>query len=178
MSKGHVVSKRVPRQEVRDPQHDLHFSLISSQNEERKEATMVRFVGSTLLFLIPSALAELEYGDRFTYDATEQRSDGFTDYGPNQWSQIECDERTPQGLDECLAYRDKWHTGQDWEIERNYCRWCPESSPGNCGRHHQSPINLERNRGLGFWENDGNRGDNSHSDAKECIDVHWMKVRK
>ena len=39
-----------------------------------------------------------------------------------------------------------------------------------------SPINLERDRGLGYWENDGNIGDNAHENAKECIDVHWMKV--
>jgi hypothetical protein len=39
-----------------------------------------------------------------------------------------------------------------------------------------SPINLERDRGLGYWENDGIAGDNANANAKECIDVHWMKV--
>lgn len=120
----------------------------------------------------------LEYGDRWNYDTTQTRNDGFVDYGPSEWGRISCDERSVEGLDACLAYRDKWHTGQDWEIEDNYCRWCPADRPGNCGRHHMSPINLERKRGLGYWDNDGNPGDGAHPEAKECIDVHWMKVRR
>lgn len=122
----------------------------------------------------------LDYGDRFNYDKTIRREDGFMDFGPSDWGDIECDERSPEGLDACLAYRDKWHTGKAWQIEKNYCRWCPSTLPGNCGRHHMSPINLERNRGLGYWGktevNNGNPGEGAHPEARECIDVHWMKV--
>eukprot|EP00934_Nitzschia_sp_Nitz4_P000564 Nitzschia sp. Nitz4//scaffold115_size69933//20414//22196//NITZ4_005997-RA/size69933-augustus-gene-0.93-mRNA-1//1//CDS//3329533484//564//frame0 len=120
-----------------------------------------------------------KYGDRWNYDETVTRSDGWVDYGPEEWDEILCDESDREGLDECLAYIDKWHEGQEWEIEDNYCRWCPADKEGSCGRHHMSPINLERNRGLGYWgttdENNGTAGEGAHELANECIDVHWMK---
>lgn len=124
---------------------------------------------------------DLVYGDRWNYGSTTWRNDGFTDYGPQDWGSIVCDEDDVEGLDACLAYRDKWHTGQGWAIKDNYCRWCPADTPGSCGRHHMSPINLERNRGLGYWEkstelNNGDPGVGAHPEAKECVDVHWMKV--
>jgi len=123
--------------------------------------------------------AQVQYGDRWNYDETIQRDDGFTDYGPSDWEDISCDESSREGLDECIAYIDKWHEGEGWRIERNYCRSCPEDSPGSCGRHRNSPINLQRNRGLGYWgkteENNGSPGANADPLAKECIDVHWMK---
>ena len=136
---------------------------------------------SFLLFATAPALA-LEYGDRWNYDRTTTREDGFKDYGPFDWEKIVCDEETVEGLDACLAYRDKWHTGQGWEIKDNYCQWCPLEKPDSCGRHHMSPINLERNRGLGYWgkteENNGKPGLGTDPEAKECIDVHWMKVNR
>lgn len=126
--------------------------------------------------------AVLEYEDRWNYDKTIQRKDGFIDFGPEEWSLIECDESTPEGLDACLAYRDKWHTGQSWKLDRNYCLWCPVGLPDSCGRHHMSPINLKRNRGLGYWnkteENNGKAGPDADPEAKECIDQHWMKVSR
>jgi hypothetical protein len=65
---------------------------------------------------VSSASQGLQYGDRWNYDTTLMRSDGFVDYGPSEWNMISCDESTPEGLDACLAYRDKWHTAQDWKI--------------------------------------------------------------
>ena len=121
------------------------------------------------------------YGDRWNYDTTKLREDGFVDYGPKDWGSIVCNEDTVEGLEACLAYTDKWHTSQGWSIRDNYCRWCPADTPGLCGSHHMSPINLERSRGLGFWEkteelNNGDPGEGAHPNAQECLDEHWMKV--
>lgn len=99
------------------------------------------------------------YLDRFNYDVTVDRIDGFKDYGPEDWGDIECDEQN--ALKSCLAYRDKWETGREWGIENNYCRWCPQESPEMCDtRHHQSPINLER--AVGYEPG-------THELANECI---------
>jgi len=62
-----------------------------------------------------------------------------------------------------LGWPDKWETGQEWELEENTCQWCPLDEDHNCGTHHQSPINLMRNRAI--------PGD---PEENECIDVHWM----
>jgi hypothetical protein len=44
---------------------------------------------------------------------------------------------------------------------------------------YMSPINLHSDDGLGYWgkteENNGNPGVGASPNAKECIDVHWMK---
>lgn len=104
------------------------------------------------------------YLDRFNYDVTVPRSDGFKDYGPEDWGDIQCDEQN--SLKSCLAYSDKWETGREWGISKNYCRSCPEDDPEMCDRHHQSPINLQR--GVGYQPG-------THELANECIDVHWMK---
>ena len=78
------------------------------------------------------------YLDRFTYDVTVSRADGFKDYGPEDWPQIECDEEN--SLRSCLAYRDKWETGREWSIKKNYCRNCPIDDPEVCNnRHHHNP---------------------------------------
>jgi hypothetical protein len=107
--------------------------------------------------------AQDQYLDRFNYYETRQRDDGFTDYGPSDWGDISCDERN--ALDECVGYPDKWNTGRDWDITENSCRWCPatDNNNANCGRHHQSPINLERYRAI-----------LGNVNEKECIDVHWI----
>lgn len=94
-----------------------------------------------------SLKGDVQYLDRFNYNETVQREDGFVDYGPSDWDEIECDEAF--SLDSCLAYTDKWKTGREWSIQKNYCRWCPQDDPDSCGeRHHQSPINLQRAVGL------------------------------
>lgn len=99
------------------------------------------------------------YLDRFNYDETVRRGDGFVDYGPKDWEDIECDEQS--SLKSCLAYRDKWETGRHWDIEKNYCRWCPEDDPDQCGeKHHQSPIDLKRATGFEPF---------THELANECI---------
>jgi hypothetical protein len=132
-----------------------------------------------LIASIIVAEAQVQYGDRWNYDTTIQRGDGFSDYGPRDWGDISCDESSVEGLEACIGYTDKWLEGQAWSIRDNYCLWCPESDPGSCGRHHSSPINLLRVYGLGYWnkteENNGNPGANADPLARECIDQHWMK---
>jgi hypothetical protein len=87
------------------------------------------------------------YLDRFNYDVTSPRTDGFKDFGPQDWGDIQCDEEN--SLRSCLVYTDKWETGREWAINKNYCRWCPIDDPESCNnRHHQSPINLRRAVGL------------------------------
>ena len=147
----------------------------------------VSVMWSLAVILQAQATMVLKYGDRWNYDKTIQRQDGFVDFGPEQWGMIECDESGPEGLDACLAYRDKWHTGQGWQIDKNYCVWCPADAGSttirpedHCDNHHMSPINLERVRGLGYWnkteENNGKPGVGADPEARECIDQHWMKV--
>jgi Eukaryotic-type carbonic anhydrase len=104
------------------------------------------------------------YLDRFTYkDEDDERADGFIDYAPENWGDISCNEGSK--LDECVGYRDKWHTGRGWSIQENHCKWCPDGS-NRCDRHRQSPINLRREFGL---------EPGTHENANECIDSHWMK---
>ena len=102
----------------------------------------------------------VQYLDRFNYDVTTNRTDGFKDFGPKDWGDIECDEEN--ALSSCLAYRDIWETGRQWGIKKNYCKWCPIDGTGGeeCQRHHQSPINLQRAVG---YEPD------THPLANECI---------
>lgn len=61
------------------------------------------------------------------------------------------------------GWPDSFKTGIEWELDDNYCRWCPAEGGNSCGTHHQSPINLERNRAIA--------GD---PDENECVDIHWM----
>jgi hypothetical protein len=104
--------------------------------------------------------------DRFTYeDQNILRSDNYYDYSPENWKDISCNEQTTAGLLECEGYRDKWLTGRDWSITKNYCRYCPDGS-NRCDRHHQSPIDLKREVGY---------EPGTHESANECIDIHWMK---
>lgn len=105
------------------------------------------------------------WNDRFTYDDNSiWRSDGFVDWAPSEWERITCNEG--KKLDQCMAYTDKWESARGWKITKNYCEWCPEGSD-QCGRHHQSPVNLLRETGLPLdWSNDL---------VNECIDLHWIK---
>jgi hypothetical protein len=127
----------------------------------------MRVAATLLLFITPTVAvnsAERGFLDRFTYEDQDiTRPDQFKDYSPQNWNDISCNEGSR--LDECLGYRDKWETGREWAIEKNYCRWCPEGE-GRCSRHHQSPIDLRRE--VGFEPG-------THEQANECIDVHWMK---
>eukprot|EP00537_Pseudo-nitzschia_pungens_P003212 CAMPEP_0172359778 /NCGR_PEP_ID=MMETSP1060-20121228/3924_1 /TAXON_ID=37318 /ORGANISM="Pseudo-nitzschia pungens, Strain cf. cingulata" /LENGTH=600 /DNA_ID=CAMNT_0013081565 /DNA_START=203 /DNA_END=2005 /DNA_ORIENTATION=- len=117
------------------------------------------------------------YLDRFTYENIDQYNkvnvgDGThtaIDYSPDNWGDITCNEGSR--LDECEGYRDKWDTGREWEITKNYCKWCPAGEGIDCGRHHQSPIDLKRGVGL-----DWDVTSPYYSEmANECIDLHWMK---
>jgi hypothetical protein len=62
-----------------------------------------------------------------------------------------------------LGWPEGWETGIEWELETNSCRWCPDGGAEICGTHHQSPINLERNKAI--------LGDPGYN---ECFDKHWM----
>lgn len=65
------------------------------------------------------------------------------------------------------GYPDKFLHGKGFSIEgSSNCLWCPENGPQNCGLHRQSPIDLQRNRGIA--------GDPME---KECPDWHWMQFR-
>jgi hypothetical protein len=97
--------------------------------------------------------------DRFNYHETSVRGDGFIDYAPSEWGNIECDERNAESLDKCEGYNHKWHEGINWTVQDNFCRWCPVGSDA-CGRHHQSPIDLLREVGM---------DPNISLAAKECI---------
>ena len=118
------------------------------------------------LFSVPNGnvvSGNKDYLDRFNYDVTVPRSDGFKDYGPEDWGDIQCDEEN--SLKSCLAYRDKWETGREWGISENYCRSCPKDDSETCDRHHQSPINLQREVG---YEPDPNSTDYNEL-SNECI---------
>jgi hypothetical protein len=119
-----------------------------------------------LLIFSDAQNTETVFLDRYNYDKTVERDDGFFDYGPKDWKDIKCDERTRESLDECIAYEHKWHEGIEWSIKKNHCRWCIPGNEENCGRDHQSPINLKRHVGLELG---------THPNATECIDLHWMK---
>ncbi|OEU13118.1 alpha carbonic anhydrase [Fragilariopsis cylindrus CCMP1102] len=124
------------------------------------------FVSSHTSRIVSAKNNSTHFLDRFNYDTTTtNREDGFIDYGPKDWGKIKCDERTTESLDQCEGYPHKWHEGINFTVTDNYCRWCPVGSD-ECGRHHQSPINLLREVGL---------DPNTSFVANECIDLHWMK---
>jgi hypothetical protein len=107
---------------------------------------------------------EKGYLDRFTYqDETVDRGDGFFDYRPSDWNQIKCDETNK--LDQCEGYNYKWNEGINWTIADNFCQWCPDDGTQQCGRHHQSPINLLREFGL---------VPGTHPNAEECIGTLFL----
>jgi hypothetical protein len=132
------------------------FGLLSSII---KVFLLFFFVSSHTSRIVSAKNNQTHFLDRFNYDTTTDREDGFIDYGPKDWGKIKCDERTTESLDQCEGYPHKWHEGINFTITDNYCRWCPVGSD-ECGRHHQSPINLLREVGL---------NPNTSSFANECI---------
>jgi len=138
------------------------FGLLSSIV---KVFLLFFFVSSHTSRIVSAKNNSTHFLDRFNYDTTTDREDGFIDYGPKDWGKIKCDERTTESLDQCEGYPHKWHEGINFTVTDNYCRWCPVGSD-ECGRHHQSPINLLREVGL---------DPNTSFVANECIDLHWMK---
>jgi Eukaryotic-type carbonic anhydrase len=64
-----------------------------------------------------------------------------------------------------VGFPDKFPNSQGWQINStNHCQWCPAGSAlDTCGMHHQSPINLERNRAI-----------EEHPKALACVDGHAM----
>jgi hypothetical protein len=109
----------------------FHFlSLNNKLPDNRRMLTMMTPVARSsslssmwLLVLAAAQLAtspvtgQVVYGDRFGYDTSTTRNDGFVDFGPAEWDRIQCDETTREGLDACIGYTDKWHEGQEWEIQ-------------------------------------------------------------
>ena len=136
---------------------------------------------ATLLLLLFSGTERLAQGqnnenrgiylDRFTYKNRNQKNNvkvngndhTAIDYAPDNWGDISCNEGSK--LSECLGYPDKWETGREWGISKNYCKSCPAGENNGCGRHHQSPVDLQRGVGLDF-----NVSSKYYSDiANECI---------
>ena len=133
------------------------FGLLSSIV---KVFLLFFFVSSHTSRIVSAKNNSTHFLDRFNYDTTTtDREDGFIDYGPKDWGKIKCDERTTESLDQCEGYPHKWHEGINFTVTDNYCRWCPVGSD-ECGRHHQSPINLLREVGL---------DPNTSFVANECI---------
>lgn len=106
--------------------------------------------------LLPNAYAQGGNTDQFTY-LDERSSSPNNQYPPQQWQQVRCDD-----LMECVGWPEKFVAAPDWTLRQNDCRWCPASG-NSCGAHHQSPINLERNRAI-----------ESSPFHNQCIDVHRM----
>ena len=152
-------------------------SIISYyRSNDYNDCKMIR---SSILLLWLAGFASAQnkdgiYLDRFTYNdqdvAIEHdlNNDGINDhvsydYAPENWGDIMCNEGSR--LDECVGYPDKWETGRAWEISKNYCKSCPEGGDHNCGRHHQSPVNLQRVVGLDVDPDSPNYSEQ----ANECI---------
>lgn len=135
--------------------------------------TMV-VVARSVLWLLP--LVAAQNLDQFTYE--DEKPDADNDiWPPRQWGNVRCanqDECVSRGnscrlsslpsLTLCrqLGWPDTFDAKNGWELDDNYCLWCPATG-NSCPTHHQSPINLQRNRAIA--------GD---PDENECIDVHWM----
>ena len=67
------------------------------------------------------------------------RQTAGNDFGPKDWDHVSCDD-----VSECLGYPDGWELGVGWSLGSNQCKHCPADEPHNCGLHHQSPIDLNR----------------------------------
>lgn len=140
-----------------------------------------------LLYLVNQVpTVDSQNNDRFNYRATQG-----TDYGPEDWEKVRCQtlgkcvseishlEQMNPGIGSSVflhttffrfvhctqqGWPDEFVARVGWDYTRNHCKWCPaESSRRPCGEHHQSPIDLQRNRAI---ESDPN--------FNFCIDVHWM----
>lgn len=94
--------------------------------------------------------------DQFTYRDGEGSIPNQI-WGPQDWINVRCGE-----LDECVGWPEKFVAAPDWTLSQNDCQWCPAQG-NDCGTHHNSPINLERNRAINEseWHN-------------QCIDIHMM----
>jgi hypothetical protein len=115
------------------------------------------------VFLLSATCCFAADDDRFNYGSTTVGPNGAVDYGPEEWAKLDC--LGKDNIHNCLGYPDKWHLGVEWDIDSNTCKWCPEGGDSmECHLHHQSPIDLQRNRGI-----------LNHPMENECIDLHWMK---
>ncbi|GKY98443.1 hypothetical protein MPSEU_000801800 [Mayamaea pseudoterrestris] len=118
-----------------------------------------------IIFVVASLAVSIEANnnDLFYYGFSDVDIEGGTAYGQQNWGDVTCD-----NLEECSGYPDKYLQGKGFSVGgSSNCLWCPENGPQNCGLHRQSPINLERNRGL--------VGDPME---KECPDWHFMHAQE
>ena len=139
--------------------------------------------GVLLIQFISFAFAN-ENLDEFNYDQTVG-----TSFGPADWIQIRCaDPQECRGWPDAWEMAVDWELSENGWCDLNMIRagdmemfhsqklticrlfvcvrisrWCPADNDSLCGNHHQSPINLQRNRAL---EDDPM--------YNECIDIHWM----
>lgn len=94
--------------------------------------------------------------DQFTYKENYSASPN-RQYPPKDWQKVRCGK-----LQACVGWPEKFLAAPDWRLKNNDCQWCPASG-NRCGNHHQSPINLERNRAI-----------NASKWYNQCIDSHRM----
>eukprot|EP00934_Nitzschia_sp_Nitz4_P001807 Nitzschia sp. Nitz4//scaffold177_size45885//17105//21005//NITZ4_007204-RA/size45885-augustus-gene-0.5-mRNA-1//-1//CDS//3329539052//1807//frame0 len=114
-------------------------------------------VPASILLLLPSCLAAQ---DLFNYDSTSG-----TDYGPEQWNKVSCNDLETCGLNLPFDTQPGWPQkllgSVGWELQKNECEWCPLTG-NSCGQHRQSPIDLQRDRAIANGTN-----------WKDCPDWHW-----
>ncbi len=79
-----------------------------------------------LLSILLLSILDVLHGnteDRFNYRGTVG-----TDFGPEDWNDVECDD-----VGECPGWPDDWELGVGWKLERNNCVWYPEDEEGGNG---------------------------------------------
>eukprot|EP00542_Grammatophora_oceanica_P020995 CAMPEP_0194028994 /NCGR_PEP_ID=MMETSP0009_2-20130614/2856_1 /TAXON_ID=210454 /ORGANISM="Grammatophora oceanica, Strain CCMP 410" /LENGTH=525 /DNA_ID=CAMNT_0038668555 /DNA_START=24 /DNA_END=1601 /DNA_ORIENTATION=- len=110
---------------------------------------------ASIFLLLASTSIYAANDDRFNYRGTEGNN-----YGPEDWGSVTCDDPN-----NCLGWPDSWELSMGWNLAETSCQHCPANTNKQCGgSHHQSPIDLLRNKAI-----------NGSSTFNECIDVHWMK---
>ncbi|GKY93593.1 hypothetical protein MPSEU_000326700 [Mayamaea pseudoterrestris] len=109
-----------------------------------------------VLLVLGLGLAWSQDLDQFTYQTTSDTSVNPV-YAPPDWMSVRCEH-----LEECAGWPEKFLAAPDWTLTTNDCQWCPANG-NSCGTHHQSPINLERNRAI-----------NESEHHNQCVDAHFM----
>jgi hypothetical protein len=130
--------EQIPVDLVISSRHNSQHFLVTTQNTDYilhsflflvciKMMTMtattlkqLRSSAFSMIFVVVMAAAAQQedngrlplFLNRFTYDDTTTiRNDGFGDYSPQDWDKISCPP-SKLGVDDCLAYHDKWHEGK------------------------------------------------------------------
>lgn len=129
-----------------------HFSVPKHLNF----ATM-----KSLWLLLAVTAVVAQDTDQFTYQDQGSFSPNRI-FPPSQWISVNC-----QDTNTCPGWPERFGARQGWDFVENSCVHCPASgsTSESCQVHHQSPINLQRDRAI-----------NGSAFYKDCIDVHWMHV--